>query len=139
MRLIFLFLVIAMLPMRAWLGDVAAMQMVTTPASNMEIAANNINPIEADGTLSFNAEAVKRPCHDAASAAGHPADLTTLTGPATYGNCVQCSTCQGCHSVALAPIMHPLPMLALPRQLVHSDHALFASVPRAPHLKPPIF
>lgn len=94
--------------------------------------------------FSLNSAAEAPPCHEAEAATGttqhtsHASHDTLPAEPVFHGDCAQCSTCQVCHSVVLSPATHPLPVLALPTLLVHSGQALFASVPRAPHLKPPI-
>ena len=141
MRLLLVALMIALLPVRAWLGDAMAMQMVAGPSATLQMAESSASHAKAGATFSLNSETVPLPCHDAASAEGHWSDFPTSptsTDPATHSDCAQCSTCQVCHSVALSPVITLLPMLAMPTQVVHSGHALFASVPRAPYLKPPI-
>ncbi len=144
MRAAFLILMIALLPLRGWLGDAMAMQMVTGHSVTTETIATQAGPIRAGATFFLNSATAPLPCHDAESAMGHPSEpgaLNTTTAssdPASHSDCAQCSTCQVCHSVALFPVIRPLPLLSLPTQLMHSGHALFASVPRAPHLKPPI-
>lgn len=138
MRILLVALMIALLPVRAWLGDAMAMQMVTGHSNTIEIVATIPDHIRAGGTFSLNSETVALPCHEADVATGHASHDTTPTEPAAHGDCAQCSTCQVCHGVALSLATHPLPLLALPTQLMHSGQALFASVPRAPHLKPPI-
>lgn len=142
MRLLLVALMIALLPVRAWLGDAMAMQMVAGPSATLKMAESSASPVKAGATFSLNSETVPLPCHDATSAVGHASDFPTSptsTDPATHSDCAQCSTCQVCHSVALSPVINLLPMLAMSTQVVHGGHALFASAPRAPYLKPPIF
>ncbi len=122
MRAIFIVLMIALLPLRAWLGDSMAMQVGMKSAYAIEIIATSADSIRAGATFSLNSNTSLLPCHDQTA----------------HGDCADCSTCQVCHSVALAPVINLFPVLALPTQAVQSGQTLFASVPRAPHLKPPI-
>ena len=144
MRAIFLVFMIALLPLRGWLGDAMAMQMVPGHASATESIATYASTVRAGATFYVNTENSSLPCHDAGAVMDHlSASNTSETpaepnGPLTQGDCAQCSTCQVCHSVALSPVTNPLPLLALPAQAVHSEQTLFISVPRALHLKPPI-
>jgi hypothetical protein len=143
MRAIFLVFMIALLPLRGWLGDAMAMQMVPGHASATEKIATHASTARAGATFHVNFENSSLPCHDAGAGVDHLSDDTARTpidssGPLTQGDCAQCSTCQVCHSVALSPVINPLPLLALPAQAVHSEQTLFVSVPRALHLKPPI-
>ena len=118
------------------------------------IIATSAATTRAGGVFFLNSDALHLPCHDHAAAPGQPSDLsapTTSTSAATtasaatepndlaaHGDCFDCSTCQVCHSVALSLVIHLFAVLALPTQAVQSGQTLFASVPRAPHLKPPI-
>lgn len=138
MRTVFLILMIALLPVRAWLGDAMAMQTVSGSEFTTKTIAISPEKIRAATTFTSNSDTLSPPCHDTAATVAHPSDLTTLPDLAAHGDCDQCSTCQVCHSVALSPVMHALPLLTLPTQVALSGQAFFASVPRAPHLKPPI-
>ena len=130
MRAVLLVLMIALLPLRAWLGDSMAMQLDIRPSTTIEIIATSADPVRARATFSLNFDDSPLPCHESASATAN--DLIP------HGDCADCSLCQICHSVALTAVISPLPLLALPTQAVQSGQTLFASVPRAPHIKPPI-
>lgn len=147
MRAVFLILMIALLPLRGWLGDAMAMQMVAGHPGTTKTVATHVDPIRVEASFSLKNGASPLPCHDAALAMEHSADpglsaalITTAASSDTpsHGDCAQCTTCQVCHSVALSPAVHLLPLLTLPTQNVHSGQAMFVSVPRAPHHKPPI-
>ena len=86
----------------------------------------------------MHSELASLPCHEADAAPTLASQGSPSTEPATHADCAQCSTCQVCHGVVMFSGVSPLPILALPTQVAHSGQALFASVPRAPHLKPPI-
>lgn len=144
MRVFLLILMIALLPLRAWSGNVMAMQQETGHSQTTEMIAVSPYEIRAEGTFYLNFSVATVPCHEDSTDSSHAASTGALASsnasehPGTHGDCNQCSTCQMCQGVALDPFTRPLPFMALPTQAVHSGLSLFASVPRAPHLKPPI-
>jgi hypothetical protein len=144
MRVVLLILMIALLPLRAWSGNVMAMQLATGHAKATEMIAVNPYEIRAEGIFYLNSVDASAPCHEDSTDSDHAAGNGALASssasdhPGSHGDCNQCSTCQMCQGVALDPFTRPLPFMALPTQAVHSGLNLFASVPRAPHLKPPI-
>jgi hypothetical protein len=129
MRSLFLALLIALLPLRGWVGDVMAMELVA-PAlvASATPAAAHASHHAATGACDHGAE------HHAPAQAGEPAAAT----PAGTGDCGTCTACQICHSVALAPMLHQLPApqlaLAAPQSRLPQD----VSAERAPGDKPPI-
>ena len=138
MRAVLLVLMIALLPLRVWLGNAMAMQNMAGPGNTIENIAVSAYPIRAGTIFYLNSETLAGPCHEAASVAGQASDVTPSTDSAAHSDCTQCSTCQLCHSVALSSVSRLLPLLALPTQALQSSPTRFASVARAPHLKPPI-
>ena len=144
MRIVLLILMIALLPLRAWSGNVMAMQQVTEHPNATEMIAVSPYDARAESNFYLNSVEASAPCHEDSTDSGHAAGTGALASsgvsdhPATHGDCNQCSTCQICQGMALDPFTSPLPFMALPTQGVHSGLNLFASVPRAPHLKPPI-
>ena len=118
MRRLFLILMIVLLPLRAWAGDMMAVGMVT------------VNP------------AAQVPCagHDAveSGASQHATDSTDPADINSNAHCETCVVCQICHSVALASLasVHP-PSVSSPPQPA-SNGARFASAPLVIGLKPPI-
>ena len=144
MRFVLLALMIALLPLRAWLGDSMAMQGSPQPKNAIKIVAGTANPTRAGTTISLNSDMSPMPCHEAASDKSHPSGNSVVSTSANagdlsaHGDCGDCSLCQVCHSVALTSVINALPLLAVPTQSVLGNHTLFASVPRAPHIKPPI-
>ncbi len=145
MRFVLLALMIALLPLRAWLGDSMAMQGSPQAKNTIEIVAIAADPIRAGATIFLNSDNSPLPCHETAPAKAHPSAHSVVGKSANasdfsaHGDCVDCSLCQVCHSVALTSVINALPLLAVPAQSVLTAHTLFASVPRAPHIKPPIF
>lgn len=116
-------LMIALLPLRSWAGDVMALSMSTHA---LTAASTNILVKQASGGME--------------DCAGHSAfqSETAHTGAVDDGHCKTCVTCQICHSVALVNI----PLLASDTPEVNhlkSPSAIpFASATLADRVKPPI-
>lgn len=130
MRSVFLALLIALLPLRGWVGDVMAMELMGAALAPPE-ARSAAHPPHHDAA----GECEHAPTHHGHALAGEPADDVQ----ATVGDCNTCTACQICHSVALAPmpIQAAAPQLALaaPQSRLPQD----VSAERAPGFKPPIF
>lgn len=137
MRVLIVTLMIALLPMRAWLGDAMAMQMVTHTDTTESIADSPVSK-RAEATFSVKSETPHSPCHEADAGMHHGPETAVSTNTDDHSDCGQCSACQVCHGVAIFLATDHLAMLAPPALLMHSTPSLFASVPRTPHLKPPI-
>jgi hypothetical protein len=139
MRLLLLALMIALLPLRGWVGDVMAMEM---PAG-LSFATNNIathaDTAGAGGHIHVNTEASHTPCHGhdgaAADARADKAGSQDNPGP---DPCSHCSACQICHTVAVTAAISLAVDTALPHLLWPAGGLQFASAIPAPHLKPPI-
>jgi hypothetical protein len=120
MRTLLLALMIALLPIRGWLGDAMAFEMVqhSLPAA----AAHCQDAMDASGAMGKSDPATT---HDGNHGAGQQ-------------NCGTCGACQVCHTVALGG----MPRFDAPRTAPHappaSYPARFASAAPAPGLKPPI-
>jgi len=125
-RILLLALMIALLPLRGWVGDVMAMAQL------------------AQALTSAPATAVHDECHEAQAHHGLDAayeDLSRSAGHAsehTQADCSGCTVCQICHSVVLAS--NPVPSLTaeLPSALPPSHLRQYASAEAIPGFKPPI-
>ena len=134
MHRLFLIIMIVLLPLRGWVGDVMAMDMASQHLNTVISVASHTQPKRATGQfVSENAAATHAECP------GHPA---TASGDAAdntaSGHCNTCGVCQICHTVALAgtAIFNPpqaVSVLPLPLRSTR-----FASALPAPCLKPPI-
>jgi hypothetical protein len=142
MRTLLLALMIALLPIRGWLGDAMAVEMVrhSLPAASLVAEAA---PAKA---------AADAHCHEAMEAADGGMDTmahhagahddggnsSSNDHGADHQGCGTCTVCQVCHTVALGgtpliDIVHSAP------QAPPTAHAArFASAEPAPGLKPPI-
>lgn len=130
MRPLFLALLIALLPLRGWVGDVMAMELMAPKLAASEARA-----------------AAHAPHHDAAGDCEHApthhghamTEEPSGDAQASTGDCSTCTACQICHSVALAPVLiqatSPQLALAAPWSSLPQD----VSADRAPDFKPPIF
>ncbi len=126
MRILLLALMIALLPLRGWVGDAMAMEQVPgAPGGVHATATMPHEPHEA------------QPCHEQAGEA-HAAPVDEDSSSHAGGDCASCTVCQICHSVALTGL-HPLVRAAtLPTVAPHTYTVLHASAERAPGFKPPI-
>jgi len=144
MRLFLLVLMIALLPLRGWTGDAMAMQQTTKRHHAIEIAVAGADAARTEDTFHLFSADPQLPCHEMTADPDQAWDsvqhhsANAFGEPAERGDCNQCNTCQICHSVALYPFTSPVPFVTLPTQVLDMGLTLFASVPQAPHLKPPI-
>ncbi|SDZ06944.1 hypothetical protein SAMN05518669_120106 [Variovorax sp. YR634] len=137
MRTLLLALMIALLPIRGWLGDAMAVEMVrhSLPA--------------AEAAVSMATAATEAHCHEAMDAgssmdmqmgmADHAGSHDNSSNDGTgHQGCGTCTACQVCHTLALGgmplvDIVHSAP------QAPPAAHAArFASAEPAQGLKPPI-
>ena len=119
MRLFLLTLMIALLPLRGWVGDVMAMQ---TSVAEQQVAM--VIPVQDN-------------CHEIQQHGMHEASVATDAAHAEE-DCGNCTTCQICHSLALATALLPTPeaQARMPQPSVLSR--LHASADPHPGFKPPI-
>lgn len=137
MRTLLLALMIALLPIRGWLGDAMALEMVrhslpAASAASMATAATETHCHEA-------MEADKSMDHMAMSMADHHAGSHDDDNDAgSHQGCGTCTACQVCHTVALGG----MPLVGIVHSAPQAPPAAyasrFASAEPAPGLKPPI-
>ena len=132
MRRLLLALLIVMLPLRGWMGDVMAMQADSNPGLTIEIiAASDPSALESSHFYSEMAafsvpmapghcpDHVAAPVDGASAAAMASTDATADTHPgdpdddaSLHGGA--CTACQVCHSVAMSADVQALAALPLP-------------------------
>lgn len=137
MRPLFFALMIALLPLRGWMGDAMAMEMASQQIFAMQSIASNEESTGASGHLHVNSEEPHTECHGHAGAA---ADVNVSESPdsAMHDHCNTCGACQICHTIAVTAMTGMMVESAMPHVLRPAGGIQFASAVSAPHLKPPI-
>jgi hypothetical protein len=127
MRMFLLALMIALLPLRGWLGDVMAIEQV----GQARTAAH---------TSDLHSDCHEAQLHHGQLDATHEGLATgSEQGPVqAAGDCTGCTACQICHSVALAGPFSLTPTAAPATSAPQTQARLHASIARAPGFKPPI-
>lgn len=133
MRRWLLIVMIALLPLRVWAGDVMAGQMLAQQLGAINSVAISAHPEQTAGH--FHSEMAPQ-AH--ADCLGHAAVADDTDEAAAGMDCSTCVACQVCHSVALMVV--PAQQAALPAwHDAPASRALpFASAPVALGFKPPI-
>ena len=136
MRTLLLALMIALLPIRGWLGDAMAVEMVRHSLPAASLVAEEASPASV---------AADAHCHETMEAAdsgmdamAHHDDGSSTNHGTDHQGCGTCTVCQVCHTVALGgtpliDIVHGAPQ-APPA----ARTARFASAEPVLGLKPPI-
>lgn len=144
-----LILMIALLPLRGWVGDVMAVEMASKSFTATENIANySIPKMANDGFNDKNTVGTHAECPGhadmpnglSASSTGTAVLAATAENgnePAS-GHCNTCSTCQICHTVALTSHMALNPPGFTPHALPATGSIRFASAFTALGQKPPI-
>lgn len=138
MRHLILALMIALLPLRGWVGDVMATDMASAKAAHLQ-GATEIVAVHAHGEgdsdhfyPSSTEQAALQPAPDCV---GHGAGESS---PMADGHCESCPACQACNTVALSPLSANTAAIYIPPALPHSPAAQFDSAVSALGQKPPI-
>lgn len=130
MRRWFLLIMIALLPIRGWVGDVMAADMVT-----QQIAAVQQVPTQAQPAPPADSADPHADCHGKAAATS-PA--LPAAGDAAATDCGNCTSCQVCHTVAMAATSGAGPLSPVPHAAPPVRGTHFASAEPARGFKPPI-
>lgn len=146
MRHLIFALMIALLPLRGWVGDAMATQMAASHAQHQHrqaeapeqsatktiaASAHHMGPGGHSGHEEVTAEATLA-MHDCA---GQTPDSATHAGDA---GCESCAACQACHTVALSLATPDHSPVFNARSLPHPAPDRFASADAALGQKPPI-
>jgi len=135
MRVLLLALMIALLPLRGWVGDVMAMEMVSGHSDAMKNIAAPAYFTRAGASSPINSRASHSECHDAVAVPDASLNTSELTD---HGDCSDCGACQICHTAAVTSAMRRDVHATLPPWLHPQGGTPFASATPAPRLKPPI-
>jgi len=145
MRRLLFALMIVLLPLRGWVGDAMAMQLLSgttqAPQHTLHSTAHSGATMTAHGAEAHvhPAALLQGDCPGHAAMTQAPADPPQQADSGDSGDCGTCVACQICHSVALTPVTLHLGASLLPAgPLPASSHAYF-SAERALGFKPPIF
>jgi hypothetical protein len=145
-------LMIALLPLRGWIGDAMATQMAVHSLHQAQIESVSAQPPHQAGATEIiaagagNTWAAAPFDHHAASAQSamsadcleHGGASADPAGNDSGGACPDCAFCQACHTVALTSAQPSLSSSAQPGTLSQPAAAQFASADAAPGQKPPI-
>lgn len=125
MRALLLVLLMALLPLRGWVGDAMALGIGTLPHAQAAAAPHRGEPAS--------------PCHDQAQMPAHADSLeATLAHDHADGGCADCALCQICHGLALAVSVPALPDTERAQPALPQPPARFASAEPRRHTRPPI-
>ena len=167
MRALILILMIALLPLRGWAGEVMATEMASTELSHVRTQAEYSAEVTTElgaghariDWLKASFDDKKEPflaqnqplsvktsgptaMHDCdghpQTGATLPADADTDATAHAESHCSTCPACQACHTVALSASAVSLGAILLPRALPHPAADHFASATAALGQKPPI-
>ena len=147
-RFLFLALMLVLLPLRGWAGNVMAINMVAGMATATATAATTAERhAPADNAASQSAMPADCPMHTQALAAGAPGDsrnesvASAVVNPSNQASayCTSCDTCELCLAVA-NPAAAAWALSQTERHIVPvAFNTSFTSAASASNLKPPIF
>ena len=139
MRHLLFALLIALLPLRGWVGDAMATQMAAGQLQHQAMQASPQAAAHDHEAMDAGHAAHEDAAPDAALALHDCADSPTDgAGHPTDGHCDTCAACQACHTVALSlPAPAPVPVFSAPT-LPRPAADMFASADAALRQKPPI-
>lgn len=140
MRHLVLALMIVLLPLRGWAGDVMAVEMAAEMASTavaMKSGAAGAHQMGATAYFDHKNQATNPAqamldCHE--QIASHP----EVDQTANSDHCGTCQACQACHTVALSPPSFDITTSFAPPHLQPISAAAFTSAASALGQKPPI-
>lgn len=122
---------LALLPLRGWVGDAMAMEMVKLAPTRQATAPMPGHTAMLNADIG-SAQTMHAECPGHASAHAE-AEQATTDGDTS------CTACQICHAVAMTPAFPQLLPSALPAAQPRTAIHHFASAERATGFKPPIF
>ena len=146
MRFLVLALMIALLPLRGWAGEVMATEMASTQVVRAKAQAESATELVASDakihwtTGTFEGKkTVFEASHTKTSAIGDCEGHAKVDEAASVAaHCDSCPACQACHTVALSAAAADLNLTFSSRTLLRPAAAHFASATAALGQKPPI-
>jgi hypothetical protein len=128
MRRWLLLLVVLLLPLRGWMGDAMAGQMLQHSAADMNVHASAVAGAEHAAPV--------HDCADHAHAAPAPAHEQQAQ-PEAGTDCRTCASCQVCSSVALSPTPTAVAASAFSHPRPQTVQLAYASADTGLFFKPP--
>lgn len=131
MRRWLLLVMVLLLPLRAWVGDAMAAEMM-----GQRVAAQAQAEVHHGGHHGEAAAMVHgHDCDEHAQA--QPADDTPGASATPAGDCPTCASCQACSSVALWPSVAPGSLPRIPQAAPDAPQPAYASADAGHAFKPP--
>lgn len=118
----FIAFLLVLLPLRGWIGDAMAMDMLIQAHDSASVHAAPQGHVDC-------------PEHAAMHSPADPVDLQAQPG----ADCGSCGGCQICHSAAMPALAALAPAPEMTPAALMPMSVRFASVAPAPGFKPPIF
>lgn len=138
MRRWFVLLLIALLPLRGWVGEAMAGEMLGQHIA----AASSVQAQQAQAASHPQVQPVPQAQSALHDCMGHQAAASFVgeqePAQSASGDCPTCASCQVCSSVVLSVDAARLPAAAFGNTLVPRMGTRFASAEPAPAFKPPI-
>lgn len=138
MRTLLFLLMIAMLPLRGWVGDAMATEMAMMKVQHQQ--AHHAEHAHQSGEAGTNGEETMQAMASGASSMhdceGHAS--TTAEPSVNRDHCETCAACQVCHTVALSATAPAPGLNFFPVSVPSADTTQFASAEAALRQKPPI-
>ena len=145
MRIFLFTLMIALLPLRGFAGDVMAtemaMQMAAQAQSHFSDATKTVaaHADHSEASVHFDSHHETVAAQEAATTVNACADHMAAEQCHSADNHGSCQACQACHTVALALAFNPVQPVFASSMLPRLAAAQFASAEAALGQKPPIF
>ena len=129
MRVLWIVLMVCLLPLRGWAGQLMAVDMAMQQLAHAAALA----PVVARGHIAAPMDAMPEDCPMHAEASGTPKNLATSSSA-----CSGCDTCELCLAIALFAVPQFQAMPFSPRAAPDAVPHGFFSADHASRLKPPI-
>ena len=138
MRVLLFALMIALLPLRGWVGDAMAMPANAGHCSEMQAAAHTTHSMGARDQFDANSGATHANCLSPAGASTHASTGNAAQMGNADDQCCTPSACQICHTLALTGAVRLNVGAAEPSRPWPAGAMQFASAVTTVGLKPPI-
>jgi hypothetical protein len=133
LRHLMLALLIVLLPLRGWMGDAMALEMLSQTLNTSKSIATAPDSAWATSHFDQSIPHTSAPCHDEADSG---ADTAALSVPGE--SCHHCNACEVCNLTAAMQTTALAALVPVAQQAVAAHGWRFASASTRSHLKPPI-